>query len=308
MKVFSLVLIAFVVGLTAGYYQWGRSEPTASVEPVLKEMIRETPPPVGRELSEFEGLIVVAETLIQQGDYRASVDVLLEADIAAASSVEQEAVVYRLREAVNGRVGELQQLGLLDEIDRLYESLTLSMPEQAEYYILLAEHRIEMNNRELALPVLAQIENHHQLGGRARELIRQINAPLEPQPLANIPLIRVGDQFLVDAEIDNETTTRLLLDTGASMTILDPDLLLRLGYTLDGPRTGFNTAGGRVRAPVVEISSLALAGVSLYPMMVGALELEGRVGGLLGMDFLRRFEFQIDQDQGLLVIIDQRAQ
>jgi len=308
MKVLLLLLVGFAAGLGAGYYHWGQEALVVPESQAPDEVVRNLPAPVGQELSEFEGLVVVAENLIRQKDYSAAIEVLLEADIVAATTAEQEAGAQLLREAVNARVAELSRLGLMDDIDSLYERLTLSMPEQAEYYILLAEHRIEMKNGEQALPVLAQVENHHQLGAQARKLIRQINAPGEALPLARIPLIRVGDQFLVDAVIDDDATTRLLLDTGTSMTIVTPDVLLDLGYSLEGPRAAFNTAGGLVRAPVVEISSMALEGVSVYPMTVGALTLEGRVGGLLGMDFLRRFEFQIDQDQEFLVLLDQRSQ
>ncbi len=307
MKVLIVILVAFTAGLGAGYYQWGMSGEASVPEPQAQEIIRDVRRPVEIELSEFEGLMIVAENLIGRKDYAGALDILLEADVAAKSSAEQEAGASLLRQAVNARVAELQALGRSDEIDGLYESLTLRMPEQAEYYILLAEHRVAMNNGEQALPVLAQIENHHQLGGRARKLIRQINAPEEPAPLASIPLTRNGDQFLVNVLIDAKTTTRLLLDTGASMTIVAPDLLRDLGYPLQGPLAGFNTAGGVVRAPVVEISSMALEGVAVSPMTVGALNIEGRVGGLLGMDFLRRFEFRIDQDQELLILVAYRT-
>ncbi|MBL6690992.1 MAG: clan AA aspartic protease [Pseudomonadales bacterium] len=308
MKVLLVLFLGVAAGLGVGYYRWGQDVAVLPDSQEPADIVRDTPLPVSRELSEFEGLVVVAENLIQREDYAAAMEVLMEADIVAGTAAEQQAGAHLLREAVNARVAELRRLGLLDEIDHLYESLTFSMPERAEYYILLAEHRIEMQNGELALPVLAQVENHHQLGAQARELICQINAPDEASPLANIPLIRVGDQFLVEAVIDNEATTRLLLDTGASMTVITPGVLLDLGYSLDGPRAAFNTAGGLVRAPVVEISSMALEGVAVYPMTVGALELEGRVAGLLGMDFLRRFEFKIDQDQDFLVLVDRRSQ
>lgn len=308
MKVLLLLIVGFAAGLGVGYYHWGQNVTALPDSQEPAEIVSDMPAPVGRELSEFEGLVVVAENLMQQNDYLAAIEVLLEADIVAGTAAEQQAGGLLLREAVNARVAELRRLGLLDDIDQLLERLTFSLPEQPEYYILLAEHRIEMRNGELALPVLAQVENHHQLGAQARELIRQINAPPEALPLANIPLIRVGDQFLVDAVIDNDATARLLLDTGASMTVVTPYVLLALGYSLDGAQAAFNTAGGLVRAPVVEISSMALEGVAVYPMTVGALELEGRVGGLLGMDFLRRFEFRIDQDQEFLVLLDQRSQ
>ena len=74
------------------------------------------------------------------------------------------------------------------EIDTLNESLTLAMPERAEFYLRLAEHRMVMGNNQGALPVLAQIANHHQWGEHARELIVAITAPELAMPLADVPL------------------------------------------------------------------------------------------------------------------------
>jgi len=36
------------------------------------------------------------------------------------------------------------------------------MPGRAEFYLRLAEHSANMRNEQGALPVLAQIEDHHQ--------------------------------------------------------------------------------------------------------------------------------------------------
>lgn len=305
------MILVFAAGMGAGYYLWSHPVIDTTVPPLVTESLETyIPEAADREMSELEGLIVVAENLLGQGDYTAALNVLLEADVAAVTASEQETVSNLLRQAVNARAAELLALGRTDDVDVMYESLTLNMPEQAEYYVLLAEHRIAMGNGELALPVLAQIENHHLLGGRARQLIGQINAPVEPEPLATIPLIKAGDQFLVEAQIDRNASAFLLLDTGASMTVVSPDLLIDLGYRLNGPQTRFSTAGGQVLAPVIDIGSLSLEGITVQPMTVGALEIgrpDDGVSGLLGMDFLRRFEFRIDQNGAFLILLDQRS-
>ena len=199
------------------------------------------------------------------------------------------------------RVDQLRALGKSSDIDALYESLTLSMPERAEYYILLAEVRISMDNNEAALPVLAQIENHHQLRGRARELIDAISGV--GNPLTTIPLIRTGEQFLVNAVVDGREEVVMLVDTGASMTVIDPAVLDRLGYSLNGHSARFATANGNVTAPVEMLSSLSLSGTEVRSLRIGALPIARsgqRVDGLLGMDFLSQFEFVVDQDAEVL--------
>ena len=67
------------------------------------------------------------------------------------------------------------------------------MPERDEFYLRLAEHRMNMRNEQVALPVPAQIENHHQWAGRTRELMALI-AALEPgMLLANVPIFRLSN-------------------------------------------------------------------------------------------------------------------
>ena len=282
------VIGGFVIGLGAGYALWEYPEyllletvpriesPAAPVEPLVADNAPEVHP------SQFESLVIRANEATGSGDYAAAIDLLMLADLSAVSAKEMEEVVYLLDKAVNLRVSQLRQAQRVAEIDTLYESVTLAMPERAEFYLRLAEHRMDMDNDQGALPVLAQIENHHQWGGRARELTAMITAPELGMPLASVPL---------------------LIDTGASVTIVAPAILESLGYVL-GSRTGkFVTANGEVDAPLVEIQSLTLGEQVVSPITVGAISLSRRTAsfdGLLGMNFLQKFEFSLDQQRSLL--------
>jgi clan AA aspartic protease (TIGR02281 family) len=262
-----------------------------------------------RVSTEFERHEQAAINLMSSLQYAAALESLLEADLVAMSDAEIRQVSTLLEEAVRLRVSQLNALGRSNEIDALYERLTFTMPERVEYYILLAEHRIAMDSPDTALPVLAQIENHHQLGGRARELIDSITAVNQQAPVDVVDLRRVRDQYLVTAALDDSISVALLLDTGASMTVVDPDILDRLGYSLTGRQARFSTAGGVVQAPLVSVSALMIGESRVEPLTVGALNIEGHsaeVDGLLGMDFLRHFEFSLDQDARRLILHSRR--
>ena len=56
---------------------------------------------------------------------------------------------------------------------------------------------MDMRNEQVALPVPAQIENHHQWAGLTRELMALIAAPEPRMLLANAPISRLGNQFVV---------------------------------------------------------------------------------------------------------------
>jgi clan AA aspartic protease (TIGR02281 family) len=122
--------------------------------------------------------------------------------------------------------------------------------------------------------------------------------------VVGIPLHRSGNHFIVDAQPAHGADLRLLIDTGASLTMLTPGALERRGMRYkDTGRTGvFNTANGQVRAPIVKLDTLVVGDWQVTQLEVGVLELGGRsdIDGLLGMNFLRHFQFFIDQNEGVL--------
>jgi predicted aspartyl protease len=96
-----------------------------------------------------------------------------------------------------------------------------------------------------------------------------------------------------------------MIDTGASITSLSQerfDVLSRdshfeyLGWRL------FNTAGGPARGTVYRASSLQLGAQALREVDIAVLDFQQGPGidGLLGMNVLRHFHFEIDQDRDLL--------
>ena len=114
-----------------------------------------------------------------------------------------------------------------------------------------------------------------------------------------VPLSRLGNGFVVDAVVNDGQRVRLLVDTGATLTIIRPGALSRAGV---GPgafvrETTLETAGGRVGARVYRLDSLRLGPEVVSNIVVGSVEIPGlgAIDGLLGMNVLGRFRFSIDQ-------------
>ncbi len=116
-----------------------------------------------------------------------------------------------------------------------------------------------------------------------------------------IPLKQVGHHFHVTAVINQERTLDLLIDTGATTTALGRgtvSLLKTVGIlgTKEGS-VGISTANGTAevdyyRANLFAIGEFAVENFELLEVEMNDSE---TLDGLLGMNFLSLFEFEIDQ-------------
>jgi clan AA aspartic protease (TIGR02281 family) len=257
----------------------------------------------------FHGLMRLANLEKQAGEFESALALMEKADLLSRTQSEQDSFSALLLEITDAYAKELLAVENFAPLDALYQRITLNMPEQAFFFLKLGLLRIRMGNYDAALAPLSQIENHMLYGEEARELISQTQVDETLGSLEILPLKSNGVQFVVEALIDRRHRINLLIDTGAAMTVIDASVLQSMGYNLNGKQQGlFTTAGGVVEAPVVSIEQLALGSAVAGPMAVGALSLSmpGGIDGLLGMNFLRHYDFRIDQDSKTLHLNSER--
>ncbi|MBV1877090.1 MAG: TIGR02281 family clan AA aspartic protease [Pseudomonadales bacterium] len=335
-----LIMVALIVGLCLGWWIRGginNGQNKMAIEPLLAGQLVKDHGPMDKKISKVEsdfrnGLsghsathrIELLQTQIdsegetyntlarlsaeyeKQGQVDKAVELLLQASLLI-QTVEQQASFEATLLAVVARYSrQLVAADRYQQLDQLYEKLTLTLPQIADYYMQLGLLRIQMGNLSAALTPLAQISNHSVLGEKARQLMAEIEqrTVLAGRNLVELPLLVNGGQFIVQARVDERESLLLLIDTGAMMTILRPSILNRLGYQLSSQQQSFMTAGGMVEASVVTLDSLALGAAVLQKVAVGVLDLQmlGKVDGLLGMNFLSHYDFRIDQDRRLLIL------
>src|SRR5438876_7856621 len=87
------------------------------------------------------------------------------------------------------------------------------------------------------------------------------------------------------------TDVKLVVDTGASQTIVVPEILDEIGYS---PRDGLvtrttSTAIGREQGYILRVARFATLGFALNDFLVHVFDLEDRSSfdGLIGLNFLR---------------------
>jgi len=106
--------------------------------------------------------------------------------------------------------------------------------------------------------------------------------------------------IIVDALLNRQVSAALMLDTGATYTVLTKQTASDLGINrLDRlPKHAFLTPGGPIQSPVTTLKSIRVGTAEAQDVAV-AIDAEGHLPmGLLGMTFMRHFKVTVDQVQG----------
>jgi clan AA aspartic protease (TIGR02281 family) len=124
---------------------------------------------------------------------------------------------------------------------------------------------------------------------------------------STVSIRQLYSAFLVPVKINGISAT-LVLDTGATQTLVKPELAARAGLdvTSGAPMVRGNVVGGRRLAmPLVRARSVSVGDANVEDLDVGVYDaLPGRpeVDGLLGTTFLQHFRFTVDRKNLLLTL------
>jgi predicted aspartyl protease len=88
---------------------------------------------------------------------------------------------------------------------------------------------------------------------------------------------------------------RLVLDTGAVLTTVVPSIAEAIGYSADTSirPTVTRTAAAEERGYLIQLSAISALGVTVPALSVNVADLGYGVDGLLGLNFLLRFNIEI---------------
>ena len=231
------------------------------------------------------------------------------------SSEQRETLLEKIDELASHNIRQLRKIRSWDILATFLEPLWQFAPNKRSYILNLAE---AYARQQLAAPmenVLASVMPDDPDANRIRALIRHMQRQQDkpdrsaPDPMSferAIPLRRLGDHFIVRSQI-NRKHMDLMIDTGASTTVLTQTAFNQLYRRYKRQFIGeymINTAGGAVKAPVYQLGQISIAGYQVSDIAVVVLPMENfhEADGLLGMNFLREFEFHIDQEEDLLFL------
>jgi predicted aspartyl protease len=99
---------------------------------------------------------------------------------------------------------------------------------------------------------------------------------------------------------------RLVLDTGAYTTLIVPDVVEKLGYSARDAeaKTSISSALGREHGYILRVQRFATLGFAMSDFAVNVFDLAERdsIHGLVGMNFLRRFNYQVRSAEGRILV------
>jgi gag-polyprotein putative aspartyl protease/Domain of unknown function (DUF4124) len=129
--------------------------------------------------------------------------------------------------------------------------------------------------------------------------------PQPPRGAETVIRFTPGRHIVVNARVNGSTSAKLILDTGAGSTLISPRVLAAAGVSLTrgtvAARTRGVASGTDVDIQLVQIDSLSVGDVHSGRMLVSSYEMHmPDVDGLLGQDFLARFNVQIDPGAGIV--------
>ena len=203
---------------------------------------------------------------------------------------EVEALMWDAARECKARYGTIQSVDRIDQYGRLYFSYHGSGPDN-NAFLECYQKGFEQKLRTAAnLP--------------EERVTRDPDAPSR----VTVPAEAAGGVALIMVRINGTTDARMMVDSGASFTILSPSIASKLGLSIPvhTRQSIVEVAGGRqITMPRIRLASAKVGSVAVENLYIGVYDAfpnTPQVQGLLGVDFLRHFRVSFEQSRERLVL------
>ena len=246
-------------------------------------------------------IFLLSKIFVKLGVYRMALDLLI--DFSYVASFENIKLIHTKIKSIS--MIYIDKLIVAKDYKELVEFLVnrIDVGVLSEFYSFeLAKVYVKLKKYIKAKELLEVLKDNDIYKERAIKLLAYIDeklAEVAEYPI-QIPLMKRGSYFVVKAYV-NQKEVLLLLDTGASITSIDDNIVSGLDiYKKDVP---FGTANGTILSNIYKANNFTIGEISLNSFQVsGGLPLRGSLDGLLGMNFLGRYKFKIDQKEAILFL------
>ena len=270
----------------------------------------------------FEGVEILdslASVSIELNDWKTAFDALLKSSLLESRPEVISTKLTNLSSVASKLKSDLLTSSDLESARQLYQLLYESHPSYAQFQLELAFIHLELENINEAKQLLNAIQYDLGVGNIAQKQLALLetqapsiteNKPPQKPNKRNsdisVSLVRSGNSFLVDSAI-NGKKARLLLDTGASITALSPELISRSRLSPTGQVVRLSTANGITESKLFLAKKITLGRVTIHDLVVAEINLGNsqHFQGLLGTDLLNKvgsdYSYLIDNENSALI-------
>ena len=120
---------------------------------------------------------------------------------------------------------------------------------------------------------------------------------------ARVPIEMNGSLIIVPVELNRSVKTFMMLDTGATLTIVSSALAKKLRL-VSGQQVSMTTPGGMTTANLSRLGSLKVGNAEAHSLLVAIHNFSPhpRTEGVLGLNFLSQFHTSIDSKNQRLIL------
>lgn len=265
---------------------------------------------------DIDVLLLLAEFNQANGSYLEVVNVFLLAKTYAYSDIDQENIASRFNSFVMEIDSSYTDQKNWWSLINLYTHINTSGLMTSTYQYQLALAHLRSGDEAFAIEQFNQLLNDSLVGELAAEALSSLTSDTDTPIVVyesawegadSIELQKLGNQYAVNLDNNQRGSLKLLIDTGASMTAVSRDSFNTLnasGDAVEQEKRVFRTANGLVQAAVFLVPELVLGPYRLENTQIAVIEFDASRGidGLLGMNILGQFRFQIDQDSSQLLL------
>ncbi|MCX7927082.1 MAG: retroviral-like aspartic protease family protein [Candidatus Omnitrophica bacterium] len=116
-----------------------------------------------------------------------------------------------------------------------------------------------------------------------------------------------GNAYWTEVLLNNKVKARLILDTGASLTFISPEVAHKLGIDINSIKKTCEAVladGSKTTVKLINLKSIQVGKIEAFDVPVAIMNLRGEENkdGLLGMSFLHNFKVNIDYEHQTMTL------
>lgn len=125
-----------------------------------------------------------------------------------------------------------------------------------------------------------------------------------------VPIELANNLIVLKVRVNGSRPLHFIFDTGASISVIDPQSARALGLRAKG-KLSLDATGGSVQSGLIGQVSLSLEGVTVFKQTLATIDLDAlaplfgyKIDGVIGHDFINNFVVEIDYAAGLMSLYE----